>query len=272
MRKLSTICAVITVAVALTAPSALSDAQAINFSCIMQYSHDRFYALAGLTMFNPETSDWTAEGGLGILDVNEFELLSLILADPSAPNHDAIHAAFAQNAAAARAALGSTIVGLTTSNNTSGPTERQPIPGTDPQAYYGADGLFGAYLTMGEWVWYDTCMCGLANSFIEFYWTPGGIYWGKVPGENEEYRVNYDLTNMPYLSAFGDADGDTKTNIEEWDEVMAAGGGIDTWLDAATDPDNFWAGNPDMPVAGILGLALLAGSMLAGAALAICKN
>lgn len=60
------------------------------------------------------------------------------------------------------------------------------------------------------------------------------------------------------LSAAGDLDGDGFTNLEEYEHVVAAGGDAETFADAATDPYNFWAGNPAVRVHGLAGLMLLA--------------
>jgi PKD repeat protein len=87
-----------------------------------------------------------------------------------------------------------------------------------------------------------------------------------------EYVVFGNAKAGDLFSADGDLDGDLLTNKDEYDQVVAVGGGIDTFVDAATDPGNFWPGNPDLPVAGILGLGLLAGSLLAGAALSFRKK
>jgi len=190
---------------------AFADVQTINFRCIFQYCHNRFYALAGVTMYDPTTADWTVEGGVGILDANEMEILQLILANTSAPHHAEVHAAFAQNAAAARTAIGSTIIGLTTSPATTGDTARQLIPGSSPAAYYAADGLMGAYLTMGEWMLYDTTMAGFKDS-------PFGsaVQWTINTGEHEAARVNYDLSQGPYVNMCGDLDNDGAKNCNEY--------------------------------------------------------
>jgi len=74
------------------------------------------------------------------------------------------------------------------------------------------------------------------------------------------------------FSATGDLDNDGLDNVTEYDQVMAAGGDLETFVMAATDPNNFWPGNPDLPIAGIVGLGLLAGSILTGAAFALRKK
>ncbi|MCX6615023.1 MAG: PKD domain-containing protein [Acidobacteria bacterium] len=193
---------------------AFADAQAINFRCIFQYCHDRFYALASVTFYNPNTADWTVEGGLGILDANEMEILQLILADPAAPHHAAVHAAFAQNCTKARSAIGSTIIDLTTSPATSGPTARQPIPGTSPQKYYAADGLMGAYVTMGEWDLYDVTMTAFKTSDFG-----SRVVWcvdEQAPACYVDKKPLYDLSQADYVNMCGDLDGDGVKNCNEY--------------------------------------------------------
>jgi PKD repeat protein len=208
-------------AVVLMPSIAFADAQVTNFRCVMQYCHDRFFALAGVTFYDPLTADWTLTGGVGILDANEFELISLILANPSAPNHDAIHTAFTHNAATARVAIGTTLINTTTSKATTGPTARQPIPGTSPQAYYAADALMGCYLTMGEWGTYDETMCSFRNDSV----FGAGVTWPKnstdVPpkakaGLQEYLRANYDLSQAGNVGMCGDADADGAKNCNEY--------------------------------------------------------
>ncbi len=190
---------------------AYAHAQTINFRCIFQYCHDRFYALAGVTEYNPLTADWTTTGGVGILDADEFTLLGVIFANPAAPNHDDIHNAFLQNSARARTVIGSTIIGLTTSSATSGPTARQLIPGSNPAAYYAADGLMGAYLTYGEWGMYDTTMAGFKDS-------PFGtaVLWTVDTGQNDDKKVEYDMDHAALVSMCGDLDGDSAKNCNEY--------------------------------------------------------
>lgn len=214
---------------------AFADAQTINFRCVMQYCNDQFMLLANEPFYNPETADWTFVGGRGILDVDEFGLMSLILANPAAPHHEAIHTAFTYNATTARYAIGGatptatgTIIALTTSPETSGPTARQPIPGTSPVEYYGVDALMGCYLTMGEWGTYDETMCAFRSSPIggslvvwpKNYWhvpSDKPAHWDPKPGLQEELRLNYDFTCASWLGMCDDADGDGVSNcLEYW--------------------------------------------------------
>ena len=75
------------------------------------------------------------------------------------------------------------------------------------------------------------------------------------------------------FSAEGDLDGDGLSNAEELAQVLAAGGDMDLFVIATTDPGNFWPGNPDLPVATAVGLGLLAGAVaLAGAFMARKKR
>jgi hypothetical protein len=74
------------------------------------------------------------------------------------------------------------------------------------------------------------------------------------------------------FSADGDLDGDGLTNQEEYDQVVAAGGDRDVFVRAAMDPGNFWPGNPALPLAGLLGLALLSGAASVGGVYVIRKK
>jgi hypothetical protein len=60
------------------------------------------------------------------------------------------------------------------------------------------------------------------------------------------------------FAADGDYDGDGKTNLEEYETVQDAGGDIDKFVVAASDPNNLYLGNPELPAFGFAGLALLA--------------
>ncbi|MCX5770266.1 MAG: hypothetical protein NTZ09_08350, partial [Candidatus Hydrogenedentes bacterium] len=139
MKKLSLL-VVLGAAICALAPGAFADAQAIDFSCILRY-HPVCY---DCFIIDAEDDDFTRQGGLGILDMEEMDLLSLILADPAAPHHDEIHSAFTTNAGLARTSISPTMLTFTTPTATSGETARQPIPNTDPQIYYGADATMGA--------------------------------------------------------------------------------------------------------------------------------
>ncbi|MCX5772407.1 MAG: PKD domain-containing protein [Candidatus Hydrogenedentes bacterium] len=182
---------------------AFADAQNIDFSCIMEFIYNGMIIdMMPMPWVDLSSIDYTEQGGLGIPDVKEFKLLSLILSNPVVPSHNAIHTAFATNASLARTAIGSTIVGLTTSSYETGSMARQPIPGTDPQQYYGADGLMAAYLTFGEWDLYMETMEGFKDS-------PFGTYV-TVPTSSEGYMLRDDL------GMCGDVDGDGVSNSSEY--------------------------------------------------------
>jgi hypothetical protein len=68
------------------------------------------------------------------------------------------------------------------------------------------------------------------------------------------------------FSPGGDLDGDEETNLEEYQYVVGTLGlGTNEYISAATTPNGFWDGNPDLPVAGIAGLALLAAACVLAA-------
>jgi len=66
------------------------------------------------------------------------------------------------------------------------------------------------------------------------------------------------------FSGPGDLNGDGITNAETYALVVASGGTIETFVGAASGSTPFWPGNPDLPVGGIAGLALLVGAALLG--------
>lgn len=66
------------------------------------------------------------------------------------------------------------------------------------------------------------------------------------------------------LSPSGDYDSDGQTNLEEYLQVIAAGRGVDVYVQAASSSSPFWPGNPELPVASLVGLGLLSGLFLAG--------
>ncbi|MCX5770318.1 MAG: C-type lectin domain-containing protein [Candidatus Hydrogenedentes bacterium] len=177
----------------LTVPwEAFADAQTIDFSSIMGWIYRNDWAAIDV----PALDD-TYEGGLGIPDVEEFELLSLILADPAFPRHEEIHAAFNTNVGLCRAAMNPMALGLTISPIETGPGARQPVPNTEPQEYYGADGLMSAYVLLGEW-----------NFYLDFLdWMP---FEASIPASHEGYFL------IPDLSMCGDIDGDGVSNANEY--------------------------------------------------------
>lgn len=59
------------------------------------------------------------------------------------------------------------------------------------------------------------------------------------------------------FAAEGDLDGDGLSNFQEYEMVTSAGGGVSAFVVAATDPYNFWPGNPVLPGPGPAGLAIL---------------
>jgi len=183
---------------------ASADAQVIDISCILAWVLDpeNIIPIPDPTAYATSDVDWTSETGLGIADVEEFKFLSLILANPDAPHHDEVHAGFAANASLARAAMGSWIISRTTSTNESGPKARQPIPNTNPQQYYGADGLLAAYILMGDWDLYIEFMEAFKDS--EF-----GIQV-VIPTSAEGY------VQIEDLSMCEDFDGDGASNAYEY--------------------------------------------------------
>lgn len=65
------------------------------------------------------------------------------------------------------------------------------------------------------------------------------------------------------FSAQGDLDNDTINNLDEYNNVLAAGGDPALFAQAATDSSNLWPGSPNVPVSGSAGIGLLMISILA---------
>ena len=230
---------------------AFGDAQIIDISCILAWVLDpeSIYFIADPTPYVTSDVDWTAETGLGIPDVEDFKLLSLILANPSAPHHDEVHAGYATNANLARPAIGSVLNSYLTSFNESGPKARQPIPGTDPQQYYGAEGLLAAYILMGEW--------DLYIKFMEAFKSSAFGAPVVVPTSTDGYTL------LDRLGMCADFDGDGVSNCSEywavspWSWVNAinplvadAGYGWNLWACGDTPDKNvrFWYNPPSQRV------------------------
>jgi hypothetical protein len=91
--------------------------------------------------------------------------------------------------------------------------------------------------------------------------------WNAAPPfiefpELEIYGTGGKLGDEPYSGA-GDYDGDGKTNNEVFNAVNGAGGDVQDFINGATGAAGpFWPGNPDLPVAGMLGLAILSGALV----------
>jgi hypothetical protein len=76
------------------------------------------------------------------------------------------------------------------------------------------------------------------------------------------------LASVPSLVATADYDEDGSSNLAEYEGIVFQGGGPAAFGVAASDPDLLTA----MPVAGLLGLALLAASCIASGALTLRKK
>jgi len=96
-----------------------------------------------------------------------------------------------------------------------------------------------------------------ANMILWFWWYAGDMGVFEL---------------VPSLADDGDYDGDGQTNLEEYEAVAALGGGPEMYAAAASTNGPFWPGNPELPVAGFVGLALLAASCIAGGALSLRKK
>jgi len=74
------------------------------------------------------------------------------------------------------------------------------------------------------------------------------------------------------LSALGDFDDDGVSNLVVYQGIVASGGGIADFVAAATGSNPFWPGNPNLPVAGLLGLGVMAGALVTGGAFKLRKR
>ena len=79
------------------------------------------------------------------------------------------------------------------------------------------------------------------------------------------------LANEPF-SASGDYNEDGLSNGDTYDAVTGAGGDRGDFVGAATGSNPFWPGNPGLPVAGALGLALLAGMCTTAGVISLRKK
>jgi hypothetical protein len=74
------------------------------------------------------------------------------------------------------------------------------------------------------------------------------------------------------FNASGDPDADGLTNTQELANVLLYVGGKESFVLQALYNDPFWPGNPNLPVAGLAGLALLAGACALGGASVIRRK
>ncbi len=71
------------------------------------------------------------------------------------------------------------------------------------------------------------------------------------------------------FSAYGDYDGDGNTNLATYEAVHSSPA---AFVAAASGANPFWAGNPGLPVAGMLGLVALAGACVLGGTLSVRRK
>lgn len=111
------------------------------------------------------------------------------------------------------------------------------------------------------------------NVLCWYYWYAYTAYydWGTWQ-MTDAFFVLYPLTVVPELRGGGDYDNDGLTNLQEYTAVASVGGSPLLFAQAATDATNFWAGNPAVPVAGLVGLGLLAGACTLGGALSLRRK
>jgi hypothetical protein len=177
--------------------------------------------------------------GDGLPDRFQMALVEYSLCHPTSPHHEEAMAGFLAN----RAAFVSDIEDL----QGSFPDLAQLLPLAD---------LFAGMMGTSE------VMHTTIDAIIRML-TDGSTGLPRL----EEYVVfgtGEKAPNEPF-SAEGDFDGDGISNITEYDDVMAAGGDVSVFLEAATDPSPFWPGNPALPVGSITAvLALLFGAALLG--------
>ncbi len=163
----------------------------------------------------------------GMLDSDEFALLSAILADPGfdatatgGTSHTAVHAAWTQNYAQTYVDLGGGVGGI----------ERLLNPGPTPNMIPDIEYLVAAMFTVGD---QDTMTFPLLlldlvvnDETVASIINDPNI---RVPNA-EDYAPLY-----PYLGWCGDADGDGCSNLHEYEHFYPIGGRVD-YLAAAMDP------------------------------------
>lgn len=111
-------------------------------------------------------------------------------------------------------------------------------------------------------------MAGLLGLSVEMRTTWNAIFLALTGGATglpnvNNYRV-YGLSkaNDGALASNGDLDGDGKTNLQEAQEVIAVGGGMELFVRAATDRFNLWPGNPELPAGSILAVSAIGGLLV----------
>ncbi|NIA15695.1 MAG: DUF5011 domain-containing protein, partial [Nitrospiraceae bacterium] len=107
--------------------------------------------------------------------------------------------------------------------------------------------------------------------------TYAGLIFALTQGNVTLDLANYAVfgatkTDSEPFSADGDLDGDGISNVDEYDAVIAAGGDLDLFLQVVSDASAFWPGNPDLPVASMVGLGLLAGAVSLGSLLSLRRK
>ena len=155
----------------LFSPSAAGDAEIVDLDAIIQ----------GSSYATPQLDDLNGPGcGMnGMLDADEFAVLTTILADAGHPHHTAIHAAWQTNLAQMTSDLGPALLA------------------TDP----GLDLFLAAFATLGspdDWM------------TIEYQ-----LLFTYEPATRPA-QSNYDLSQASLLAQDGDLDGDGITNRDEY--------------------------------------------------------
>lgn len=101
-----------------------------------------------------------------------------------------------------------------------------------------------------------------------------GAHAAGLPGIEEYELFGPHATDQPAapFSEHGDLDGDGLSNIEEYQQVRAAHGGLCTFAAAATDPRNLWSGNPELPIAHAAAAGLFAALAALGSAMLLRRR
>ncbi len=121
-------------------------------------------------------------------------------------------------------------------------------------------------------------MAGLLGSSVEMRTTWNALFLAVTGGASglpsvNNYRIyGMSKANDGAIAANGDLDGDGKTNLQEAQEVIAVGGGMELFVRAATDRTNMWPGNPEIPVGTIATLGVITGILIAGGSVLIIRK